>query len=173
MDLLLAAATLFWAALTDFRNFKICNEAVMVLAGLYFLFALVSGSWTSVPWNVGFAALMLAAMLYGYSVQKVGGGDLKLLTVAFLWTGPRLLGPFAILLLIFVGVHYLAARFGFAAAEQTPAGLKDSAGSVGGGSADRHVRIGPRQRDLSRGANRVFPPLGAAAPPAVNARSSG
>ena len=122
--LLLAAATLFWAALTDFRNFKICNEAVMVLAGLYFLFALVSGSWTSVPWNVGFAALMLAAMLYGYSVQKVGGGDLKLLTVAFLWTGPRLLGPFAILLLIFVGVHYLAARFGFAAAEQTPAGLK-------------------------------------------------
>ena len=122
--LLLTSATLFWVALTDFRNFKIRNEAVLVLAGLYFLYAAASGRWASVPWNVGFAILMLAGMTYIYAVNKMGGGDLKLLAVAFLWTGPWSVLPFALLLLVFVGVHYLAARLGWAAAEKSPAGLR-------------------------------------------------
>ena len=67
---------------------------------------------------------MLAAGLYAYSVQHIGGGDLKLLTVAFLWTGPWLAAPFVILLLIFTLLYYLAARFGFAVARRTSAGLR-------------------------------------------------
>ena len=122
--LVLTSATLFWVALTDFRKFTIPNEAVIVLAVNYFLFALVSGRWASVPWNIGFAALMLAGMIYTYITYKMGGGDLKLLAVAFLWTGPWLVAPFAVLLLIFVGIHYLAARFGWTAAQRTPAGLR-------------------------------------------------
>src|SRR5208282_6224369 len=96
------SATLFWAALTDFRNFKIRNEAVLALAALYPLYAIASGQLSSVPWNVGFAILMLVGMLYMYATAKMGGGDFKLLTVAFLWTGPWLVAPFAVLLLIFV-----------------------------------------------------------------------
>jgi prepilin peptidase CpaA len=122
--LLLTSATLFWVALTDFRNFKIRNEAVLVLAALYFLYAAVSGHWASLPWNVGFALLMLAGMTYMYAMNKMGGGDLKLLAVAFLWTGPWSVLPFALLLLVFAGLHYLAARLGWAAAEKSPAGLR-------------------------------------------------
>jgi prepilin peptidase CpaA len=122
--LLLTSAALFWAALTDFRKYKIPNGAIVVLALNYFLYALVSGNWASVPWNIGFAALMVAGMLYAYSLHKMGGGDLKLLAVAFLWTGPWSVAPFTILLLVFMGGHYLAARFGWAAAERTLAGLR-------------------------------------------------
>src|SRR5271166_3457287 len=67
---------------------------------------------------------MLAVGTYAYSLQHIGGGDLKLLTVAFLWTGPWLAAPFVILLLIFVLIYYLAARLGFAAARPTSAGLR-------------------------------------------------
>jgi prepilin peptidase CpaA len=122
--LLLTSATLFWVALTDFRNFKIRNDAVLLLAGLYFLYAAVSGRWASIPWNVAFAILTFAGMTYVYAVNKMGGGDIKLLAVAFLWTGPWAVLPFALLLLVFIGVHYLAARLGWAAAEKSPAGLR-------------------------------------------------
>lgn len=122
--LLLTSATLFWVALTDLRNFRIRNEAVLVIAGLYFLYAAVSGQWTSVPWNVGFAVLMFAGMIYIYAVNKMGGGDIKLLAVAFLWTGPRSAAPFSILLLVLVLVHYCAAQFGWVSAERSPAGLR-------------------------------------------------
>ena len=65
---------------------------------------------------------MLAGMLYYYSQGLMGGGDVKLLAVAFLWTGPWAALPFAILLLIFVGVHVLAARVGWAVVQRNEMG---------------------------------------------------
>jgi prepilin peptidase CpaA len=115
---------LFWIALTDFRSFKIRNEAVLVLAGLYLLYSATSGDWASVPWHLGFAILTLAGMTYFYAANKLGGGDIKLLTVAFLWTGPGSVLPFSLLLLVLIGIHYLAARVGWATAEKSPAGLR-------------------------------------------------
>ena len=38
------AATFFWVALTDLREFKVRNEFVAILAGLYLLHALGSGA---------------------------------------------------------------------------------------------------------------------------------
>ena len=60
-------------------------------------------------WNFAFALLMLIGGTYAYSLQHIGGGDLKLLTVAFLWTGPWLAVPFVVLLLIFTVAYYVAA----------------------------------------------------------------
>lgn len=122
--LLLTSATLFWVALTDFRNFKIPNEAVLILAGLYFLYAAASGQWPLVPWNVGFAILTLAGMIYIYALNQMGGGDIKLMAVAFLWTGPWSVLPFTLLLLLFIGIHYLAARLGWAAAKKSASGWR-------------------------------------------------
>ena len=122
--LVLTAATLFWVSLTDLREFKVRNELVVILACLYLVHALLSGAWVSMQWNVAFALLMLASGTYAYSLQQIGGGDLKLLTVAFLWTGPWLAGPFVILLLMFTVIYYAAAKFGFAAARHTPSGLR-------------------------------------------------
>src|SRR6202046_4156206 len=122
--LALTAVTLFWVALTDLREFKVRNEFVAILAGLYVAHALCSGAWVSMPWNVAFAFLMLAAGTYAYSLQQIGGGDLKLLAVAFLWTCPWFAAPFVFLLLIFTGAYYIAARLGFAAAKRTAAGVR-------------------------------------------------
>lgn len=122
--LVITAATLFWMAVTDFKEFKIRNDLVVVLAVLYVLHAVVSGRWTTMPWNFGFAALASAAMLYAYSQQQMGGGDFKLLAAVFLWTGPWSAIPFALLLLVFVGLHYAASRFGWAPAQITPLGRR-------------------------------------------------
>jgi Flp pilus assembly protein protease CpaA len=82
--LVLTAATLFWVALRDLREFKVRNELVVTLVCLYLLHALRSGSRVSMRWNLAFALLMLLAGPYAYSLRQIGGGDLKLLAVACL-----------------------------------------------------------------------------------------
>ncbi len=109
--LILTAAVLFYVGLTDLRHFKIRNELIVVLTGLFFLHAFLSGRWTALHWNLGFAVLLFLVMLYYYSKNLMGGGDLKLLTVAFLWVGPFCALPFALFLLLFVCVHIVAIKF--------------------------------------------------------------
>jgi len=115
--LVLTAATLFYVALTDLKHYKIRNEVILVLTALFFLHVVLSGRWTILHWNLGFAALMFLIMLYFYSMKLMGGGDLKLLTIAFLWVGPFCALPFALFLLLFAGVHSLAVKFKLANAQ--------------------------------------------------------
>jgi prepilin peptidase CpaA len=122
--LALTAVTLFWVALTDLREFKVRNELIAILAGLYLAHALCSGAWVSMQWNFAFALLMLAAGTYAYSLQPIGAGDLKLLAVSFVWTGPWFAAPFVFLLLIFTCAYYIAARLGYAGAKETAPGLR-------------------------------------------------
>jgi prepilin peptidase CpaA len=108
--LILTAAVLFYVGITDLKHFKIRNEFILVLTGLFFLHAVLSGRWTSLHWNLGFAALLFLIMLYYYSMKMMGGGDLKLLTVAFLWVGPFCALPFALFLLVFICIHIIAVK---------------------------------------------------------------
>jgi Flp pilus assembly protein protease CpaA len=75
--LVLTAATLFWVALKDLSEFKVRNEFIAILAGLYLVHALCSGAWVSIQWNFAFAFLMLLGGIYAYSLQQIGGGDLN------------------------------------------------------------------------------------------------
>ncbi|SRR5712692_9145718 len=111
--LVVTAGTLFYVALTDLKEFKVGNALVLVLAGLYVLFAILSGHWRYLYWNVALAGLMFAFMLYFYSQNLMGGGDVKILTVAFLWVGLDCALIFAILLLIFVAIHTGVAKLGW------------------------------------------------------------
>jgi prepilin peptidase CpaA len=111
--LVIAAAILFYAALTDLKRYHIRNELIVVLAGLFVLHAFLSGRWPGIAWNVGLALLIFAVMLYFYSQNLLGGGDVKLLTVAFLWAGVDCALPFAILLLLFATVHVIAGKLGW------------------------------------------------------------
>jgi prepilin peptidase CpaA len=122
--LIITSATLLWVAVTDFKQFKIRNELVLVLVGLYILYAVVSGGWAEAHWHAALAAFMLAVMLYFYAQNRMGGGDVKLLAVAFLWTGPQCALLFAILLLGFIGVHTLAVRFRWAEAHESEQGKR-------------------------------------------------
>ena len=49
--LVITAAVLFYGALTDFKQFKIRNELMFVLAGLFVVHALLSGRWVSAHCN--------------------------------------------------------------------------------------------------------------------------
>ena len=116
--LVITAGVLFYVALTDFKYFKIRNELVLVLVGLFILYALLSGRWISAHWNLGFAALMFGIMLYFYAQNAMGGGDLKILTVAFLWVGVGCALPFAVLLAVCAALHMAAAKFGWAEVQE-------------------------------------------------------
>jgi Flp pilus assembly protein protease CpaA len=108
--LVATATTLFYAAMTDLREFKIRNTLVVALAGLYVAYALLSGQWVYAYWNVALAAVMFVVMLFFYGQNWLGGGDVKILTVGFLWVGIRYAMPFSLLLLVFAVTHIVMAE---------------------------------------------------------------
>jgi type IV leader peptidase family protein len=69
-------------------------------------------------WNLAFAFLMFVVLIYFYAQNWLGGGDVKILTVAFLWVGLRCAFPFAVLLLIFSTAHFVAAKFEWVSVRQ-------------------------------------------------------
>jgi Flp pilus assembly protein protease CpaA len=116
--LVITAAVLFYMAVTDFKQFKIRNELILVLAGLFVVHAVISGLWVSAHWNLAFAVLMFGIMLYFYAQNWMGGGDVKILSVGFLWVGVDCAFPFAVLLAVFAAAHVAAAKFGWAEVQQ-------------------------------------------------------
>jgi prepilin peptidase CpaA len=113
--LFMAAAVLFYAALTDLRDFQIRNELILALISLWFVYVAINHQWAKFYWNIAFAAFLLAFMLYFYARNWMGGGDVKLAAVAFLWTGLECALVFALLLLGFAVVHTAAAKLGWVA----------------------------------------------------------
>jgi prepilin peptidase CpaA len=112
--LITAAAVLFDVARNDLQHYKIQNGSILVLIGLFFVHALLSGRWTDAHWNIVFALLMFLVMFVIYSFNLIGGGDVKLLSVAFLWVGIDCALAFALLLLLFSGIHAIASKLGWA-----------------------------------------------------------
>ncbi len=122
--LVVTAALLFRAAWTDLREYKIRNELVLALAALFVLYAVLTGHWAQLKWDLAFAALMFVVLLALYNTGWAGGGDLKLLAVAFLWTGLSGALPFAVLLALFSSAHGLAAKFGWVKSQVTDSGRR-------------------------------------------------
>ena len=108
--LILTGGVLFYVALTDLKHYKIRNEFILVLTALFLVHAFLSGRWVTIQWNFGFALLLFVIMLYFYLKKMMGGGDLKLLTVALLWVGPFCALAFALFVLLFVCVHLVAVK---------------------------------------------------------------
>ena len=122
--LVITSAVLLRAAWTDLREYKIRNELILALAGLFVLYVLLTGRWADLKWDVAFAALMFVLLLVMYSLGGLGGGDVKILAVAFLWTGLSGALPFAILLALFSGAHGIAAKLGWVGSQITDAGRR-------------------------------------------------
>jgi prepilin peptidase CpaA len=102
-----------YGAVKDLRHYSISNAFVLAIGGLFILHALLSGRWVTLHENVAFALLMFAVLLVCYAKGWMGGGDLKLLAVAFLWVGLRCALPFALLLLLFASLHTAAIKLGW------------------------------------------------------------
>jgi Flp pilus assembly protein protease CpaA len=56
---------------------------------------------------------MLGLLLYFYAKRFVGGGDVKLVPAVGLWIGAHCALLFSMLLLVFICVHFVAARLGW------------------------------------------------------------
>jgi len=101
----ITCCVLFYVASADLQNYKIKNELVLLLAALYFIYVFATGRWSEVPSHIGVASLIFLVMLVCYSYGLLGGGDVKLLTVAFLWVGADFTFLFAVVMLAITGVH--------------------------------------------------------------------
>jgi prepilin peptidase CpaA len=78
---------------------------MLALAGLFILYAFLASQSLDLKWDIGFALLTFVVLLAFYALNWMGGGDVKLLSVASLWTGPSAALPFAVLLAIFSALH--------------------------------------------------------------------
>ena len=50
--LVITAALLFYAAFTDFKQYKIRNDLVLTLVGLFAIHAVISGRWVNISWDI-------------------------------------------------------------------------------------------------------------------------
>lgn len=116
--LVVTVAVLLYAAFIDLKHYKISNELILLLIGLFVLHAFLSDRRINVAWNLGLAAGVFLFLIYFYSRGWIGGGDIKILPVAFLWTGIDCAFLFVLLLLVFVCLHTAAAWFGWMKSRQ-------------------------------------------------------
>jgi prepilin peptidase CpaA len=101
----ITSCVLFYVAFADLQNYKIKNELVLLLTALYFIYVFATGTWSEALSHIGVASLIFLVMLVCYSYSLLGGGDVKLLTVAFLWVGVDCAFLFAVVMLAITGVH--------------------------------------------------------------------
>lgn len=107
MVLVVTAALLVCAAFIDLRHSVIPNGLAVIVGLLFFVYAGFVMQWTVTLGHVGFALVIFLFTLLFYSRGWVGGGDVKLLTVAFLWTGIADAFVFSVLLCICASLHTL------------------------------------------------------------------
>jgi len=109
-----AVVVLLYVGFNDFRTFKIRNDVLLLLVVLYALLAIVSRSWIEIAEDILLAVFMFAVLLWFFAQRVIGGGDVKLVSVACLWIGVHCALLFSGLLLIFIMLHLGAARIGWA-----------------------------------------------------------
>ncbi|HJU16430.1 MAG TPA: prepilin peptidase [Stellaceae bacterium] len=83
------AALMAMAAFEDFRRFVIPNWLILALIAVWPLFVLAGTAAFAAALGalaIAAAVFLVGALLFGRGL--VGGGDVKLLTVAALWAGP-------------------------------------------------------------------------------------
>jgi prepilin peptidase CpaA len=115
--LAVTAGVLLYIAIVDLKRYTIPNTAIVVLAALFLVYTAVTGRWHILPWNLAIAGIIFAVLLYFYSRSWMGGGDVKMLTVAFLWIGSDCALLFAILLCLFASIHGLTAKLNWLPAQ--------------------------------------------------------
>jgi prepilin peptidase CpaA len=106
------AAILIFVIVDDLRNFRIRNEAVAALAALFVLQTVLRGQYHEAALHAAFAAVMFAVVLLMYARGHMGGGDVKLLVIAFLWLGIEKSFVFSLVLVGFAIAYALLAKLG-------------------------------------------------------------
>jgi prepilin peptidase CpaA len=108
--LIALVATLVFTIVDDWRNYTIRNEAILVLLALFAARVIALGDYAQLGGQLMLAAVMMVTLLFVYARGWMGGGDVKLLAVAFLWIGVAQLSTFTLLMCALVIVYYVAAK---------------------------------------------------------------
>jgi prepilin peptidase CpaA len=109
--LALVAVLMLYAAWTDLRRYVVGNGVIVALLVLFVAHIAIAEDRSSLPWTLALAGVMFAVLFFFFVRNWVGGADVKLMTMALLWVGIDRALPFAVLLLVFVLVHAVLARF--------------------------------------------------------------
>ena len=118
----ITALTLAWVAVTDLRQFKIRNEPGSGPGGTLFRLCARVRPMGHDALEFGLRGAGSCRPRLRLFPEQIGGGDMKLLAVAFLWTGPFWAAPFVVLMVVFIGVHYVAAKLKWVAVERSALG---------------------------------------------------
>jgi Flp pilus assembly protein protease CpaA len=110
-------AVLCYVGFTDFKTFRIRNESITLLLVLYIAYALIARSPYEILLNIAVSVAIFVVLLFFYTRGAVGGGDVKLVSVVCLWIGIHCALLFSALLLVFIGLHVVAVRLGFASTQ--------------------------------------------------------
>lgn len=95
LALLFYPTLMIHAGVGDLRTMRIPNSLVLLLfAGYFVAIPLVPLTLPNVAWSVAAAAAVFALGFVGFSFSWIGGGDVKLLSVATLWLGAGNAAPF-------------------------------------------------------------------------------
>jgi len=119
--LLAAALPFIHAAISDVRRYAIPHVCTLVLLALYPLHVWLAPVDINVIASVIVAATAFAICFTFFALNRLGGGDVKLITVAALWAGPALIADFtmimafagAVLSLVYLTHFYVAPALGF------------------------------------------------------------
>lgn len=85
---------LWWLAVSDVRYRRLPNVGALIIGLTFAVFAALNHiGWHYVATHVltGIVALVICLVLF--ALRILGGGDAKLLSVLFLWSGPLLAAP--------------------------------------------------------------------------------
>jgi prepilin peptidase CpaA len=83
-----------YAVVSDFRELLIPNWIIVTLVAAFPFFAVLYLEAQTALWHFLIALVVLAFTTVFFAVNWIGGGDVKLMTGAALWAGPRHIATF-------------------------------------------------------------------------------
>ncbi len=116
--------TLLHVIVEDLRRFRITNRSVAILTGLFVAWILIHRDWSGLAVHAAFGGVMFAVLLGMYALRLMGGGDVKLLAVAFLWLGHEASLVFTLGMAAFTLIYVVAARMKWLPARPSDKGLR-------------------------------------------------
>lgn len=87
-------AGLLWLAVSDVRYRRLANAWVVAIGAAFLIFAALQQlGWHAFGMHLLSGGVALLICLALFALRVLGGGDAKLLSVLFLWSGPLLAAP--------------------------------------------------------------------------------
>ena len=107
--LLLAGAVIF-IIYDDLHHYRIRNSITALLGLLFLAWTIARGDYSNLLWHAVFAFGASTLLLCLYARHLMGGGDVKLLAVAFLWVGWQGSLIFSVVLFMMSFVYAVGAK---------------------------------------------------------------